>query len=165
MPSPNDTINSACVYLVLGTGPLCKIGYTSRLTQRLRAIQSQSPEPIRLLHKIPARSIAGAAGIEQLLHREFHHRRGRGEWFALTADDLARIISPPDGDPLAGVAGMAMADAISAPEAAGLLRVPLTRLRLLIRGGLLKDGPPFNRQDIEALASEMASMTEIGGAG
>lgn len=68
-------------------GPI-KIGWTKAgVTNRIRALDCGSPEPIVLLRESP-----GGRKVEQELHRRFAHLYIRGEWFQ-AADDLLDFIA------------------------------------------------------------------------
>jgi hypothetical protein len=68
-----------------GEGGPIKIGVSSRDTmERVRSIDSGSPEPVRLLGVM-----AGLWAEERELHRRF--RQVRGEWFEPTEDLLAYV--------------------------------------------------------------------------
>lgn len=66
-------------------GPI-KIGFTTRLEERLHDLQGGNPIQLRLLA-----TIRGNASHEQLLHTQFQEHRVRGEWFRPTAQ-LLRLI-------------------------------------------------------------------------
>lgn len=70
---------SGYVYFVQceGGGPV-KIGATRNLEQRLLALQTGCPFPLRLLSALPT---ADPLGYERHLHRRFARHRLDGEWF------------------------------------------------------------------------------------
>ena len=68
-------ISRARVYFVAGAG-LIKIGITTNITSRFRAIRNSSPVPVELLGSRP-----GTAFAEGALHSMFAHLRRHGEWF------------------------------------------------------------------------------------
>ncbi len=75
------------LYLFESAG-LYKIGITQDVQQRIRSMQSGNPHSIVL---IAYRIVAYAEANERNLHAHFQHCRRRGEWFALDADDVAKI--------------------------------------------------------------------------
>lgn len=74
-------------------GPI-KIGITTSLDSRLRALQTGSPRRLTLLHTEP-----GGRDRELALHRRWdrHRLRGDGEWFAPAPAILDYIATAPDG--------------------------------------------------------------------
>jgi hypothetical protein len=66
------------VVYVVGSGPKSpvKIGRTTKLAQRVRAIQCMSPIPVTILWTTP-----GGSSLERHLHTVFADRRKHGEWF------------------------------------------------------------------------------------
>lgn len=65
-----------------------KIGFASTFTARFGAHQCASPFP---LHVACAYFVGDMRSEERYLHRLFGEKRIRGEWFDLSADDLAMI--------------------------------------------------------------------------
>lgn len=75
-----------CVY-VLKTGKnLYKIGKTQNLPKRLAAYHTHLPILFRVLRQYPAQNMTE---LEESLHIVFQHKRVKGEWFALTNDDIS----------------------------------------------------------------------------
>ena len=73
------------VYL-LKAGRFYKIGRTNALGRRERELVFQLPEAAKVVHSIKTDD---PTGIEEYWHRRFQDRRKNGEWFELTAQDLA----------------------------------------------------------------------------
>jgi hypothetical protein len=73
------------VYL-MKAGRFYKIGRTNALGRRERELVIQLPEAAKVIHSIKTDD---PVGIEEYWHRRFHDRRKNGEWFELTAQDLA----------------------------------------------------------------------------
>lgn len=76
------------VYLLLTNTSLCKIGYSSELPVRFKALKGENPGiGLRVGHVIP---IEGG-NLEWMLLCYFSPKRVRGEWFNLTNWDVRRI--------------------------------------------------------------------------
>lgn len=73
------------VYL-LRSGKYHKIGRTNSVGRRTYELAIQLPEPAKLVHKIKTDD---PAGIEEYWHKRFAERRKGGEWFDLSAADVA----------------------------------------------------------------------------
>ena len=72
---------------------LVKIGHTSGVVrQRLSSNQTGSAAELLLERAVP-----GPRAYEQELHRTWAHRHARGEWYRLTAEEVAGI--PPGAEP------------------------------------------------------------------
>lgn len=67
---------SCCVYFLAGAG-LIKIGVTSNLVSRLRALRNSSPVPVELLATVSGKGTL----YEMKLHERFAALRRHGEWF------------------------------------------------------------------------------------
>lgn len=66
-------------------GP-CKLGVSADPDQRLRRLQTGHPDRLRVYHREPV-DADKVKTLEKLLHRDLHHTRQRGEWFALPVAD------------------------------------------------------------------------------
>ena len=60
---------------------LVKIGYSCNIEDRMSALQTGAPAPLKLLGKIP-----GGSDKEKELHRKFSKYRLGGEWFTIEGD-------------------------------------------------------------------------------
>lgn len=89
----SSTRRSEYVYLIKADNGLCKIGKSSRVKSRFRALQSASPAQLELVHKVKTDN---AIVLEMRLHKRFASSRKHGEWFALTDQDVAYIKSLSD---------------------------------------------------------------------
>lgn len=88
--TPSHKQPTPCVYL-FRMGDVYKIGFTSSPSQRLLTLDTpQLPYETELEHTIFSDQ---AKQLETELHHKFNHCRLRGEWFALTNDDVAYIKS------------------------------------------------------------------------
>lgn len=79
------------VYVVSSEIGLTKIGFSSSLQSRLRAMQMDSPAKlhvfgaVRLSHK-------HAMEVESLCHKEFAEHRKHGEWFRIDPDTALKCV-------------------------------------------------------------------------
>lgn len=73
------------VYVIEGAPGLYKIGFTAgSVGKRLRQLQTGNPTALRI-----EMTLTGTARDEQRLHALFSDKRTVGEWFELSAMDLA----------------------------------------------------------------------------
>lgn len=63
-----------------------KIGYSTQPKVRERTLQSEQPDITFVA------GFRGSSWEEQRLHRQYEHKRRRGEWFNLTEDDIQSIV-------------------------------------------------------------------------
>lgn len=71
---------------------LYKIGYTSGdPLGRIAALQTGNPFPVELIGSIP-----GSRALEKHLHAVYRARKVRGEWHALTYDEVKEILGWTD---------------------------------------------------------------------
>ena len=73
------------VYL-MKAGHFYKIGRTNSLGRREYELSIQLPERAKVVHEIKTDD---PAGIEDYWHRRYRERRKNGEWFELSAQDVA----------------------------------------------------------------------------
>jgi hypothetical protein len=81
------------VVYFLRAGDAIKIGYTTNLAARKRALETASSVPLELLASIP-----GDRSEEARLHREWGHLHIRGEWFQADEELLRYIHEQVNGD-------------------------------------------------------------------
>jgi Meiotically up-regulated gene 113 len=78
------------VYLILAeTTDLVKIGHGKTAVDRLRALATGSPFPLRLLRAIPA---SDSFRLEQALHARYDAYCVHNEWFRLPSEVLAQLL-------------------------------------------------------------------------
>lgn len=85
---------SESVVYAIAAGDSVKIGYTTNLEQRMKAIQSTCPHPIVCLGTAP-----GGQLLERALHRQFARHRVYGEWFDLPPDQRDALRRRLSGEP------------------------------------------------------------------
>ena len=73
------------VYLVK-SGKHHKIGHTNSVARRTYELGIEIPVPPRTVHYIETDD---PVGVEAYWHKRFVAKRGEGEWFSLTSEDVA----------------------------------------------------------------------------
>lgn len=85
LTSPNRQPRALTIYVVRA-GEALKIGITSDISRRLKALRNASAHAVELLASFP-----GNRWMEEELHQRFATHRLRGEWFAAHPDLLAWV--------------------------------------------------------------------------
>jgi hypothetical protein len=118
-PEPEEV-----VYFLRG-GDAIKIGYTTNMAARQRALETASAVPLELLAAVP-----GDRREEARLHREWWHLHIRGEWFHAD-EELLRYIRvlagelAPEPDPQAQVQAAQFRRVLAGLDPAGLAMIGL----------------------------------------
>lgn len=68
----------------------CKIGKTKRIKKRIKELRTGNPEAIDLKVFMITRD---ASKLEKILHNEFKNQNIGGEWFSLSEENLAGIMT------------------------------------------------------------------------
>lgn len=83
-PEREPKIVTEFVYL-MKSGPHYKIGRTNSVGRRGSELAIKIPVPPKTIHTIETDD---PIGVEAYWHKRFADKRGEGEWFALSADDV-----------------------------------------------------------------------------
>ena len=80
-------VNVGYVYLIQADNGLTKIGNSENPEERLSQLQQNSPCQLNLYY---CQFVKNSKHLEKFLHVKFASKRVRGEWFNLSADELAQ---------------------------------------------------------------------------
>jgi hypothetical protein len=136
---PGDDPAADVVYFIKA-GTAIKIGRTTNLAARLRALATASAVPLELLA-----AVRGGRQLEARLHRQWQHFHLRGEWFradeALLRFVHEQVAGPamPTPDEIAQAAQLRRV--VAALDQAGLRAVGLTNMPKLRLPGHAQDWP------------------------
>jgi hypothetical protein len=94
--APRATVSAvpadACYcYVIRSADGLVKIGTSTNVAARLRALQTSSPHRLELLHAFLVTD-NGARELEGEAHRLLDRHRCHGEWFDVTADAAVQAV-------------------------------------------------------------------------
>ena len=82
------TDRAGFVYVIQDESGLCKIGRTRDVSKRIRSLSTGCSSELKLVASWPCRD---AGEYESILHETWRDVRVRGEWFALTDEDLRSL--------------------------------------------------------------------------
>lgn len=80
------------LYCISNDNGMCKFGFSGEPLKRLRALQTGSSDTLHLIETVgvPRHRVRE---LERVLHKEIGmHRRVRGEWFAVDAEEGASLL-------------------------------------------------------------------------
>lgn len=83
------------VVYVLKCNEWFKIGKSSDLGERVKALSTACPYPIEVIYFFETNN---PMQVERALHKKFSSKRGIGEWFSLNLDDVEEIMRITHGD-------------------------------------------------------------------
>ncbi len=79
------------IYAIGTTGNRQKIGFSSNPDKRVKTLQTGNAEPLTV-HYCFEVSESVAAKFEKHIHREYNHRRIKGEWFNMSPDEVITMM-------------------------------------------------------------------------
>lgn len=82
---------SGCYLIQCETTGLVKIGHSNDVNDRLRTFRVCSPTKLAVLGVL-GQDLDAGRDMEATLHARFAHRWSHGEWYALTADEIAETL-------------------------------------------------------------------------
>jgi len=86
-PAEDDGFKPQLGYVyLLASAKKYKIGYSKAALSRTSVVSNMSPEGGEIVHLIRTDDMRG---IEAYWHNRFAEKRGNGEWFSLSASDIA----------------------------------------------------------------------------
>ena len=75
------------IYVIGTDQPPYKVGIAKNPEQRLKALQTGHPQPLRIIQKIPT-DVKRTHLLEAAMHRNLRHCQQTGEWFDMPLDKL-----------------------------------------------------------------------------
>lgn len=97
IPTPPAPREAGFVYFIGGKRGFIKVGWAKDVEKRLKALQTGSPTPLRILVAVP-----GSCQLERDYHDRFRSSRRHGEWFERSAEieaEIARLQNPQPPEP------------------------------------------------------------------
>ncbi len=89
--TPKAAPKKGYVYLIKADGSnRYKIGFSTKPTERIKALQKTCPFPLSISHLI---LVDDMVNVERHFHSQFHHYHVNGEWFDLPADAINYFIA------------------------------------------------------------------------
>jgi len=76
------------IYVLKADNGMCKIGQTTNLNKRIKQLGIQLPYELEVACTVWTDHVVIA---EQILHKHYKEKRAKGEWFALTEENIAEI--------------------------------------------------------------------------
>ena len=80
------------LYCIGNDNGTVKFGFSKDPERRVRSLQTGCADLLVLLESISVPE-ESAREYERLLHREFAHRRFRGEWFSISPEDAVAYLT------------------------------------------------------------------------
>lgn len=79
------------IYLIKNEENLYKIGVTKRnVNERIKELNISYPYELKIIHEYQTNI---GYKLESYLHKIFHHKNIKGEWFELSKNDVEKFIS------------------------------------------------------------------------
>lgn len=89
----NHTVNYSYLYAIADhTNQLIKLGYAQNPQQRCAQLQTGNPNVLSVIWST-AIDQSRARIVEQKIHREYNHKRVRGEWFRMSAAEAEQVLA------------------------------------------------------------------------
>lgn len=79
------------IYAIGTTGRRQKIGYSNDPNARLKKLQTGNPETLQV-HYVFEIDQRHAKKYESFIHREYGHKRIKGEWFDLSPEEVTSLM-------------------------------------------------------------------------
>ncbi|MDA9993289.1 GIY-YIG nuclease family protein [bacterium] len=74
------------IYCISDGKDLCKFGFSNNPEKRLKTLQTGNPNNLQLIDTILVEE-KEVRNLEKTLHKEYAHKRVKGEWFNATPED------------------------------------------------------------------------------
>ena len=79
------------IYAIGTTESRQKIGYSGNPEERLKTLQTGNPETLHLHYQFEIDEEI-AEKYERFIHREYNHKRVKGEWFNMTPEEVKALL-------------------------------------------------------------------------